>query len=184
MSQFFESLNPNLTAFIREQSIFFVATSAGESRINCSPKGMDTLRVLNDKTVAYLDLTGSGSETSAHILQDGRLTIMLCGFDEKPLILRLYGRGEVVHENSPRWPDLIAHFTQLPGQRQIIVLHIESVQTSCGFAVPRMQLLQPRNMLIDWAEKKGPAGLSDYRAQKNRRSIDGLETGVPDESTT
>jgi hypothetical protein len=168
MAQFAESLNAKLIAFIREQPVFFVATAAGEGRINCSPKGMDTLRVLNEKTVAYLDLTGSGSETSAHILSDGRLTIMFCGFDEKPLILRLYGRGEIVHENSPKWPDLIAHFTQLPGQRQIIVLHIQSLQTSCGFAVPRMQLLEPRNMLVEWAQKKGDAGAL---SQPSARSI-------------
>jgi hypothetical protein len=178
MAQFSESLNPQLIDFVREQPIFFVATSAGEGRINCSPKGMDTLRVLNEKTVAYLDLTGSGSETSAHILSDGRLTIMFCSFGEKPLILRLYGRGEVVRENDPKWPNLISHFTQLPGQRQIIVLHIESLQTSCGFAVPKMQLLEPRNMLVEWADKKGSAGISEYRAKKNRGSIDGFETGI------
>jgi hypothetical protein len=178
MATFFTELDQPLSDFIRRQLIFFVATAGGEGRVNCSPKGMDTLRVLNDKTVAYLDLTGSGSETSAHIRVDGRITIMFCSFSDKPLILRLYGRGEVVRENDSQWRDLIQHFTQLPGQRQIIVLHIESVQTSCGFAVPKMQLLEPRNMLIEWAEKKGDGGLSDYRAKKNRRSIDGLETGV------
>ncbi|HMB94623.1 MAG TPA: pyridoxamine 5'-phosphate oxidase family protein [Tepidisphaeraceae bacterium] len=179
MSQFYEILNPKLIDFIREQPIYFVASAAAGSRINCSPKGMNTLRVLNEKTVAYLDLTGSGSETSAHIINDGRLTIMFCSFTEKPLILRLYGRGEVVHENDPQWADLISHFTQLPGQRQIIVLHVESVQTSCGFAVPRMQLIETREMLVEWAEKKGDDGLADYRAQKNRVSIDGLQTGLP-----
>jgi hypothetical protein len=178
VSNFLPSLTPQLTDFIREQPVFFVATAAAEGRISCSPKGIDTLRVLNDKTVAYLDLTGSGSETSAHILADGRLTIMFCSFGHKPLILRLYGRGEVVRAGEPRWADLIAHFTELPGQRQIIVLHIESLQTSCGMAVPRMELVEPRNDLINWADKKGPAAMAEYRAKKNRLSIDGLATDV------
>ena len=178
MAQFYEHLNEKLTAFIRRQPIYFVATAAGEGRVNLSPKGSDTLRVLNDKTVAYLDLTGSGAETSAHILADGRLTMMLCSFDADPLILRLYGRGEVVRPTDPAWVDLLAHFDPLPGQRQIVVLHIDSVQTSCGFAVPKMKLIEPRSTLIEWAEKKGTAGVAEYRAKKNARSIDGLPTGL------
>ena len=178
MAAFYEQLNDKLTAFIRRQPVYFVATATDIGRINLSPKGNDTLRVLNDRTVAYLDLTGSGAETSAHVLADGRLTMMMCSFDKDPLILRLYGRGEVVRPGDPPWADLVLNFTQLPGQRQIIVLHIESVQTSCGFAVPKMELIEPRATLVQWAEKKGPAGLIDYQAKKNARSIDGLPTGL------
>lgn len=178
MSNFLPSISPQIAEFIRQQPVFFVATAAAEGRVNCSPKGNDTLRVLNDKTVAYLDLTGSGSETSAHVLADGRLTIMFCSFGERPLILRLYGRGEVVKPGDAKWDELLAHFTELPGQRQIIVLHVESLQTSCGMAVPRMELIEPRNELLNWAEKKGPAALAEYRAKKNRLSIDGLETAL------
>jgi hypothetical protein len=178
MAQFFESLTPALTDFIRRQPVFFVATAASEGRINLSPKGLDSLRVLNDRTVAYLDITGSGAETAAHVIHDGRLTVMFCSFDEKPLILRLYGRGEVVRPNDPKWNDLITQFTPMIGQRQIIVLHIESAQTSCGFGVPRMQLIDHRTDLTDWAVKKGEQGLIDYRAKKNARSIDGLSTGL------
>jgi hypothetical protein len=178
VSNFLPSISPQIADFIREQPVFFVATAAAEGRVNCSPKGGDTLRVLNETTVAYLDLTGSGSETSAHILADGRLTIMFCSFGHKPLILRLYGRGEVVREREAKWPDLISLFTEVPGQRQIIVLHVESLQTSCGFGVPRMELVEPRNELINWANKKGPEAMAEYRAKKNRLSIDGLETGV------
>jgi hypothetical protein len=158
--------------------MFFVATAAKEGRINLSPKGLDSLRVLNDRTVAYLDITGSGAETAAHVIHDGRLTIMFCSFDEKPLILRLYGRGEVVRPNDPQWNDLIAQFTPMIGQRQVIVLHIESGQTSCGFGVPRMQLINHRSDMTDWATKKGEQGLIDYRAKKNSTSIDGLPTGL------
>lgn len=178
MSNFLPSISPQIAEFIREQPVFFVATAAGEGRINCSPKGGNTFRVLNEKTVAYLDLTGSGSETSAHVLADGRLTIMFCSFGAKPLILRLYGRGEVVREDEPKWAELIPHFMQLPGQRQIIVLHVESLQTSCGMAVPMMELVAPRNDLLNWAQKKGPEAMAEYRSKKNARSIDGLETGL------
>src|SRR3954454_12645875 len=139
MAQFHDKLSDALINFIRQQSVFFTASGAAEGRINCSPKGLDTLRVLNDHTVAYLDLTGSGAETAAHVRADGRLTIMFCSFGDKPLILRLYGRGEVVRPTDAAWTDLIPHFEQFLSQRQIVVLHIESLQTSCGFGVPRMQ---------------------------------------------
>jgi hypothetical protein len=182
MAQFFETIPPAQVEFIRQQPVFFVATGARDGRINCSPKGMDTLRVLNDRTVAYLDLTGSGAETSAHVQHDGRMTMMFCSFADKPLILRLYGRGENVRPIDPAWADLIAHFTPMPGQRQIIVLHVESVQTSCGFAVPRMELIEPRSLLVEHAAKKGEAGLTEYRAKKNAVSIDGLPNAVVDDA--
>lgn len=178
MAQFFEQLNEKLIDFIRAQPVFFVATAAPSGRVNCSPKGMDTLRVLDERTVAYLDLTGSGAETSAHIRADGRLTIMFCSFAEQPLILRLYGHGEVIVPTDSRWNNLIANFPSFLGQRQIILLKIESLQTSCGFGVPRMELIQTRPTLDEWACKKGEAGLADYRARKNHTSIDGLPTGV------
>jgi hypothetical protein len=146
--------------------------------VNLSPKGLDCLRVLDEKTAAYLDITGSGNETAAHILHSGRVTMMFCSFDENPLILRLYGQGEVVRPGDKKWESLFAHFSVTPGQRQIIVLHVESVQTSCGFGVPRMQVIEPRTTLTDWAAKKGEPGLAEYRARKNSRSIDGLPTGI------
>jgi hypothetical protein len=180
MAQFFEKLTEPLINFVNQQPVFFVASAATHGRINCSPKGLDTLRVLNDRTVAYLDLTGSGAETSAHILHDGRLTIMFCSFGEKPLILRLYGRGEVVRPENPKWAHVISHFEPRLSQRQIIVLHIESLQTSCGFGVPEMQSLIERDDLQQWAEKKGEQGLIEYRAKKNVLSIDGLPTGLVD----
>jgi hypothetical protein len=174
MGQFFDSLPANLIDFIRQQPMFFVASSAKDSRVNCSPKGTDTLRVLSEKTVAYLDITGSGNETAAHIVNGGRVTIMWCSFGEKPLILRLYCRGEVVRPSDARWDDLVDRFPQSPGRRQIILLQVESGQTSCGFGVPKMQLIEQRPDMENWARKKGEEALAEYRRQKNARSIDGL----------
>src|SRR5262245_37370951 len=140
MANFFERLSPALIDFIQRQKLFFVATVPPlvEGRINLSPKGMDTLRVLSDDTIAYLDLTGSGNETATHLRHDPhhRITVMFCSFDEKPLILRLYCRGEVARQQDPAWADLSRHFPTFPGTRQIIVVKIQSGQTSCGFGVP------------------------------------------------
>lgn len=174
MANFKDALTPELTRFIQRQPIFYTASATGSGRINLSPKGMDTFRVIDDRTVGYLDVTGSGNETAAHLKHDGRLTIMFCSFDEKPLILRLYGKGEAVQLDSPRGLLLRAAFGSLPGERQIILLTIESVQTSCGFAVPRMELIEVRPTLIEWAEKKGAQGVATYRKEKNHTSIDGL----------
>jgi hypothetical protein len=178
MARFYDRLIPDLSDFIRRQHLFFTASAASSGRINLSPKGMNTFRILSDDTVAYLDLTGSGNETAAHILHDGRLTIMFCSFDEKPMILRLYGHGRIIRPRDAAWTDLIGKFEPFPGQRQIIVLKIESLQTSCGFAVPRYELLEERQTLVEWSAKKGDQGIRDYWTEKNQTSIDGLETGL------
>jgi hypothetical protein len=178
MAKFYNKLDAASMAFIRQQKLFFTATAPHNGRINLSPKGMDSLRILDDYTVAYLDVTGSGNETAAHILNDGRLTIMLCSFDTSPLILRLYGHGEVISQQDSQWPRLIQHFTVLPGTRQIIVLHIESLQTSCGFGIPLYDYLGDRDTLNNWAQKKGDTGIVQYWQDKNQQSIDGLPTGL------
>ncbi len=180
MAKFQTELPDNLKEFIKEQKMFFTATAPLQGRINLSPKGIDTFRCLDDKTVAYLDLTGSGNETSAHLQENGRLTIMFCSFTEKPLILRLYGQGEVVKIGSQRWNELIPNFIRDFGERQIIVLHLESLQTSCGFGVPIYQLIAERETLIDWAEGKDEEKLKDYWRAKNLQSIDGLPTNLLD----
>ena len=172
MAKFYPQLTPQLETFIQKQKIFFTATAPLSGRINLSPKGIDTLRCIDANTVAYLDLTGSGNETAAHLHEDGRITIMFCSFAENPLILRLYGRGEVIGLDS----DLYSLFTDFPGERQIILLKIESVQTSCGFGVPIYEFKQERETLIDWAAKKGKSGIEQYQQENNLESIDGLPT--------
>lgn len=178
MGKFYDEITPTLQEFIAEQQMFFTASATSSGRVNLSPKGMDTFRCLDAHTVAYLDLTGSGNETAAHLRADGRMTIMFCAFAGKPLILRLYGQGELVRLDSERGCELHSLFPSLPGERQIVVLHVTSVQTSCGFGVPLYEFKEPRPLLVDWAEQKGAEGMKAYRRLKNRVSIDGLPTGL------
>lgn len=182
MAKFYDALTPELRSFIVAQRMFFTGSVAGGGRINVSPKGADTLRILDDHEVAYIDLTGSGAETGAHALLDGRLTLMFCSLDAKPLILRLYGKASVIARSTPGWHSMQGLFPPHPGARQIIVLKIESIQTSCGYAVPLFTYEGERDTYPRWAEKKGMAGLSAYQKEKNLRTIDGLPTGlvVPD----
>ncbi|MDA8128322.1 MAG: pyridoxamine 5'-phosphate oxidase family protein [Betaproteobacteria bacterium] len=182
MARFYPEIEEKHRAFIAGQKIFFTATGTAVGRLNLSPKGMDSLRVLSSRRVAYLDLTGSGNETAAHLAHDGRMTMMWCSFEADPLILRLYGHGRAVHRQDAEWDEFRRHFPALPAERQIIVLDIESVQTSCGYAVPLYTYRGERETLARWAEKKGVQGLVDYWREKNRVSIDGLPTGLLDES--
>jgi hypothetical protein len=178
MAKFYEEITPTLQEFIREQQMFFTATAVAEGRINLSPKGIDTFRCLDAHTVAYLDLTGSGNETAAYLLADGRMTIMFCAFAGKPLILRLFGQGEIVRLDSERGRDLHRDLRAIPGERHFVLLHVSSVQTSCGFAVPLYEFKEQRSTLLDWAEHLGEDGLKEYRSRKNVLSIDGLPTGL------
>ena len=180
MSKFYTEITPELKEFIAEQQMFFTATAAATGRINLSPKGIDTFRYLDERTVAYLDLTGSGNETAALLKADGRMTIMFCSFAGKPWILRLYGQGEVVQLDSDRGRELHSLFGSIPGERHIIELHVESAQTSCGMAVPLYEYQEQRDLLIDWAAKRGPEAMKEYRRQKNVTSIDGLPSGLRD----
>lgn len=184
MAKFYPALDDNLKAFIARQHIFFVATAAQDGRINLSPKGLDSLRVLDDKRVAYLDLTGSGNETAAHLLADGRMTLMFCAFEGDHLILRLYGQGRAIKPDDPEWATLAPKFPTLPGTRQITLLDIESLQTSCGAGVPLYAYTGEREALLRWVEKKGEQGVRDYQYEKNRVSIDGLPTGLFEEKTS
>lgn len=168
--------------FIGRQRIFFTASAAAGSRINLSPKDAASLRVLGPNRAAYLDCTGSGNETSAHMLADGRLTIMLCAFEGPPLILRLYGRGEVLRRGTAAYDELLGgafEGREPPGARQIVVLHVDLVQTSCGYGVPLFDYVDERPSLVRWAEAKGEEGLEEYRRTTNTVSIDGLPTGWP-----
>lgn len=176
MAKFFTELNESLREFIEAQHIFFHASAPNTGRINLSPKGLDTFRILSDQRVAYLDLTGSECETAAHLAENGRLTIMFCSFQDKPLILRLYGRGSVVHPRDSQWQELRGRFPTIPGERQIIVLDIESVMTTCGFAVPLYEYQAQRELLPEFTCKMGEQKMDEYRHQRNQKSIDGLPT--------
>jgi hypothetical protein len=180
MAKVYTELSDRLRDFVASQSMFFVASAplSGEGHINLSPKGLDTFRVLGPDRVAYLDLTGSGNETAAHVGENGRITIMLCAFEGKPMILRLFGRGRTVLRGSSEWSELISEFDEIPGARQIIVVDIHRVQTSCGFGVPLLVSGEDRDQLVRWAERKGPEGLVDYRRQNNATSIDGISVAV------
>jgi hypothetical protein len=178
MAKFYEALTPELTAFIRKQKLFFVATTAPDARINLSPKGLDSLRVLDDHTLAYLDLTGSSAETAAHLRVDPRMTMMFCSFSAEALLLRVYGQGESVLPRDKRWAELAPLFPDHPGARQIVVLRVESLHTSCGEGVPLMGYAGERGTLTAWARKKGADGIAEYRREKNANSIDGLPTGL------
>ena len=176
MGKTLEEISDDLAAFIRSQHVYFVATAplSREGHINLSPKGLDTFRILSPKRVAYADMTGSGNETSAHLAENARITLMFCSFDEHPKILRLYGRGRTILRCDPQWNDLAAAFEHHLGLRQMILIDITRVATSCGFGVPLLQFIEERGMLNEWAHKKGKEGLVVYRREKNLRSIDGL----------
>ena len=179
MARTYPEITAELRRFIARQHCFFVASAPSEGgHVNLSPKGLDSLRVLDGRRVAYLDLTGSGNETSAHLAENGRLTIMFCAFAGPPRILRLYGRGSVVLPDSPEWEALAPNFTMHPGARQIITLDVERVQTSCGYAVPLMSFETDRDVLDTWTANKGPEGLEQYRRQKNAVSLDGQLTPI------
>ena len=178
MAERYSHLNDTHKAFIRAQHLYFVGTAGAEGHVNVSPKGMDSFRILDDTTVAWLNLTGSGNETAAHLLDTNRMTLMFCSFDRKPLILRLYGTATEIQPDQPQWPELIAEFPDLPGARQIFDVDVSSVQTSCGYAVPRMSLEEERDLLCTWADKKGEDGIAAYHQEKNLVSIDGLPTGM------
>ena len=186
MSKEHEDIGERLAAFMLAQPVFFVGTApaGGEGHVNVSPKGLaGSFAVLGPHEVAYLDLTGSGAETIAHLRDDGRICLMFCAFEGPPNIVRLHGRGEVLLPDAPGFDALAARFAGHPGRRAIIRVDVDRVSDSCGYAVPRMALEGEREQLVKWARKKGDAGLDEYRRTRNDRSIDGLpalEGLVPD----
>jgi len=180
MAKFFDTILPNHAKFIEHQKMFFVATAplSADGHVNLSPKGLDSFRILNPNKVAYMDITGSGNETSAHILENGRITIMFCAFDGAPNIMRLFGHGRTVLPGDAEWDELSSLFVLHPSTRQIIVADVDTVQTSCGFGVPFYEYTGERDQSYKWAENKGEDGLLAYREEKNRVSLDGLPTAM------
>lgn len=177
MAKTYSTITPALQSWIQQQPLYFLASAplAKDGHVNLSPRGLDSLRITGDSEITLLDLTGSGNETAAHLQENGRLTIMLCAFSGEPKILRLYGKGRVIQHQDRDWLHYRALFTaQLPGVRQIFVLQVNRIQTSCGFGVPLMDLVEQRDTLLNWARKKGPDGIARYQQEKNTRSIDGL----------
>jgi hypothetical protein len=175
MGRVLDAINDELAAFIAAQPVFFVATApAASGHVNLSPKGLDTFTVIDPNTVAYLDLTGSGIETVAHLRENGRITIMFCAFDGKPNIVRLYGQGEVLPTGEPETDALLPRFGSYPGARSVIRVQVDRVSTSCGYGVPRLRYEGERDQLTTWADRRGPDGLVEYRGEKNAVSIDGL----------
>lgn len=175
---FHEELNKDLQDFIKEQKMFFTGTAGAEGKINVSPKGMDTFRVIDPLRVMWLNLTGSGNETAAHLHENGRITIMFCALEGKPKILRLYGKGNSIYPPDKEWGSLITQFPSNNGSRQIIDIEIEMIQTSCGFGVPIFDYVGQRDQLTKWADYKGEEGIKDYWKEKNQVSLDGKPTGI------
>lgn len=178
MSNFYDEIDAQMREFIEDQSLFIVATAPVDGRVNTSPKGMDTFRVLDGNRVIYLDLTGSGNETASHVMQNGRITFMFMSFARRPMILRLYGTGKVVQPADEGWDALADHFDEMPGARQIFDVEVSSVQTSCGYGIPEYEMRKERPTLRKWSAAKGLDGMTAYWQEKNLESIDGLPTGL------
>jgi hypothetical protein len=176
MGEIFTELDDGLREFIATQRLFFVASAplSASGHINLSPKGLDSLRFLGPRQIAYLDLTGSGIETVAHVRENGRLTLMFCAFQGRPRILRLYGRAVIVEPEDDDWERLASQFPVYTARRSIVLLNIERIADSCGYGVPLYNYAGERTQLVAWAERKGPDGVAAYKATKNQHSIDGL----------
>ncbi len=176
MGQLYEAIDDSLRAFLEAQKLFFVASAplAADGHINLSPKGLDSFRILGPRSVAYLDLTGSGVETLAHARENGRVTLMFCAFEGPPKIVRLYGRARAVEAGDPEFARLEPLFPEHSGKRAILVVELDRIADSCGYGVPLYRFEGERRTLLDWAEKKGPQALRDYQLGKNRLSLDGL----------
>ncbi len=181
MAEQFEKLQEKHIEFIRNQHLFFVGTAGAEGAVNVSPKGMDTLRVLDANRLVWLNLTGSGNETAAHVFENNRMTIMFCSFDRQPLILRLYGNAKIIHPRDKQvWDEHSALFNEQPGARQFFEMQIDMVQTSCGYAVPFYELKGERDTLVKWAKNRGEDGIKNYWEEKNQASLDGKPTHILD----
>ena len=184
MGKFYTAITDHHKEFIESQHLFFVSTAPldGNGHVNLSPKGLDSFRILSPNKVAYMDIVGSGNETSAHILENGRVTFMFCAFGGPPNILRLYGKGYAVLPGDQEWNEMSSHFVLLPSTRQIIAADIFNVQTSCGFGVPYYEYTGERDHAHKWADSKGPEGLEEYKKEKNLVSLDGLPTALATKS--
>ncbi|MCU7906080.1 MAG: pyridoxamine 5'-phosphate oxidase family protein [Candidatus Thiodiazotropha sp. (ex Epidulcina cf. delphinae)] len=178
MGKRYDHISDKHIDFIIRRQLFFVATASAEGRINVSPKGLDSLRIIDPNRVVWLNLTGSGNETATHLLEDGRMTLMFCAFEGEPKVLRLYGKAAAHREGSETWDAHIGRFPLLPGARQIIIMDVELAASSCGFGVPLFDYVGQREALTEWAEKKGDKGVRAFCEKYNKRSVDGNPTDL------
>ncbi|AVW91628.1 pyridoxamine 5'-phosphate oxidase family protein [Celeribacter baekdonensis] len=178
MSDQFPNISDEHRAFIEAQHMYFVGTAAPEGRVNVSPKGMDSLRVMGPNRIVWMNYTGSGNETAGHLPRADRMTIMWCSFEKKPLILRAYGTARAVHMTDPDWADMAALFTVEPHTRQFYDMTVDLVQSSCGFAVPFMTFDKDRPVLRQWGQTRGEDYIHDYWRRKNTQTIDGFDTDI------
>lgn len=178
MGKQFTAITSEHKTFIKNQKLFFVGTAPKEGKINISPKGMDSFRILDDNTIVWLNLTGSGNETAAHLQEDDRMTILFCAFEGKPYILRLYGNAIAIHPKDKKWEELFPLFSANLGARQIMLMRVELVQKSCGYSIPLFEYQEERSILDNWTNKKGAEGIKDYWAERNSISLDGKPTGI------
>ncbi len=178
MGKRFNEIGGQRHEFIERQKMFFVGTADSDGRVNVSPKGMDSFKVMGDNRVVWLNMTGSGNETAAHLIENDRMTIMFCAFEGSPMILRLFGHAKVVHPRDDDWDGLFAMFRPIPGARQILDMQVDLVQESCGMAVPLFDFKDQRDLLVQWADRKGDQGLHEYWESRNQVSIDGKPTRI------
>tara|TARA_B100001245_G_scaffold132348_1_gene98086 strand:- start:1104 stop:1643 length:540 start_codon:yes stop_codon:yes gene_type:complete len=178
MAKRYDKLSENLIEFIQHQKIFFVGTASDKGTINVSPKGYDSLRVIDSNHIVWLNITGSGNETAAHLLQNDRMTIMFCAFDDNPKILRLYGKAQAIHPRDKEWKKMASLFENFPSARQYLSFTIELAQTSCGFGVPFYDYKQSRDNMDKWLEAKSAGNMEEYWREKNQISLDGLPTNI------
>lgn len=178
MAKQFPSLTPALSKFIAKQQMFFVATAMAEGKVNMSPKGGDSFRVISPTQVAWLNHTGSGNESATHVQHDTRMTIMFCAFEGAPMILRLYGQATALHQGDPRWPEYIDLFPESVASRQVFVVDLDLVQTSCGMQVPLFDYVDQRDALAKWSDKQGKQGIEQYWRSKNQVSFDGHASNI------
>lgn len=178
MAKLLPNISDELKEFIHNQHIFFTGTAMEDGRINVSPKGMDSLRVLGPNKIVWRNVTGSGNETATHLQHVNRITLMWCSFEGKPQILRCYGSAKTYHEKDIGFAEYNALFPESCGARQIFEIDVNTVQTSCGYAVPLMDFKEDREILTNWTERKGRDGIRDYWSEKNTKSIDGKQTGI------
>jgi len=181
MARRFDSIEKNHEEFVKRQHVFFVATARTEGIVGLSPKGMDTMRIIGPNSVVWLNLTGSGNETSLNVQDNGRMTVMFCSFDKDPLVLRFYGKATVVHPRDAEWSDLIPMFGEFAGARQIFSMKVDIVMESCGYAVPYLEYKGERDLLTKWTESRGRAGVEKYWKEYNALSLDGRKTNIVEE---